>query len=178
MYSDALKQQVKETLPHLEPVLDKMGENSRDMVNSMSDIVWAINPNNDDGNKLIQRMESYARDLCSMKNILLQFNADESIGTMNLPLEYRKNIYLIFKESLNNALKYSGAKQIQITLSRQQGKFSMNIEDNGAGFDIKTANNGNGLINIVERAKEIKGQSLIDSAVGKGTLVKFSCPLP
>jgi ligand-binding sensor domain-containing protein/two-component sensor histidine kinase len=178
MYSDALKQQVKEKLPHLEPVLDKMGENSRDMVNSMSDIVWAINPNNDDGSKLIQRMESYAIDLCSMKNVLLQFRADETINSMNLPLEYRKNIYLIFKESLNNALKYSGAKQIQVSVGREQGKFSMIIEDNGSGFDTHKASNGNGLINIVERAKEIKGQSVVDSAVGSGTKVVFNCPLP
>lgn len=178
MYSDALKQQVKETLPHLEPVLDKMGENSRDMVNSMSDIVWAINPNNDDGSKLIQRMESYAADLCSMKNVLLQFRADETIGSMNLPLEYRKNIYLIFKESLNNALKYSRAKQIHVSVSKEQGKFIMIIEDNGMGFNAGKTSSGNGLINIVERAKEIKGNSIIDSVEGRGTCVKFSCPLP
>jgi ligand-binding sensor domain-containing protein/two-component sensor histidine kinase len=178
MYSDAVKQQVKEKLPHLEPVLDKMGENSRDMVNSMSDIVWAINPNNDDGYKLTERMESYARDLCSMKNVLLQFHAKENIHSMNLPLEYRKNIYLIFKESLNNALKYSSARHIHIDISKSNGKLMMTIADDGTGFDRQTVTSGNGLLNIVERAKEIKGISIIDSAIGKGTRISFSCPIP
>jgi signal transduction histidine kinase/ligand-binding sensor domain-containing protein len=178
MYSDTVKQQVKEKLPHLEPVLEKMGENSRDMVNSMSDIVWAINPNNDDGSKLAQRMETYARDLCSMKNILLRFHAGENMHLLNLPAEHRKNIYLIFKESLNNALKYAGASFIRVELVRQNGKLVMKIEDDGKGFDPAIATGGNGLTNIIERAKEINGQSTISSRQGTGTSIIFSCAEP
>ena len=106
MYSDVIKQAIKEKLPHLEPVLNKIGENSREMVNSISDIVWAINPANDEGDKLIQRMENYARDICAVKNIRLKFEAGEKIKSLQLPVEHRKNIYLIFKESLNNAINH------------------------------------------------------------------------
>lgn len=178
MYSDAVKQQVKEKLPHLEPVLDKMGENSRDMVTSMSDIVWAINPNNDDGSKLIQRMENYARDLCAMKNVLLQFKAGENINAMVLPLEYRKNIYLIFKEALNNALKYADAKNITISVAKENGRLTMTIQDDGKGFNCNEVIQGNGLNNIKERAKEINGGSVIESGNGTGTRVSFTCPIP
>ena len=178
MYSDAVKQQIKEKLPHLEPVMDKIGENSRDMVNSMSDIVWAINPDNDDGGKLLQRIENYAKDLCSVKDIQLHFKADSGMGDITLPLEYRKNIYLIFKESLNNALKYADAKNIVINISKSNGLFKMILKDDGKGFNIGLDNNGNGLKNIEERAKEIKGSSVIDSSPGKGTTVTFSCRIP
>ena len=64
-----------------------MGENSRDMVNSLSDIVWAINPDNDEGGKLLIRMENYAADMCAVKEIQLNFLAEEKIKTINLPLE-------------------------------------------------------------------------------------------
>ena len=127
MYSDAVKHEIKEKLPHLEPVLNKMGENSREMVNSISDIVWAINPENDEGEKLVQRMESYARDICAVKNIQLRFEADEKIKSISLPLEHRKNIYLIFKEALNNALKYAAASTISIFIGNNGNKINLVI---------------------------------------------------
>lgn len=178
MYSDALKQQVKEKLPHLEHVVDKIGENSRDMVNNMSDIVWAINPGNDDGGKLLHRIENYARDLCSVKNILTSFQMDDTLNQVSLPLEYRKNIYLVFKEALNNALKYAQATHIAIELKKDGNRFSMCLTDDGTGFDIGAENAGNGLKNMVERAKEINGETIIVSAKGKGTAVTFTCNLP
>lgn len=177
MYSDVVKQQVREKLPHLEPIMDKIGENSRDMVSSMSDIVWAINPNNDNGSKLLHRIENYALDLCSVKNIRLHFRADPGISNLILPLEYRKNIYLIFKESLNNALKYASAKNIWIDIIIKNGQFKMTLHDDGLGFITALTSAGNGLNNIRERAKEIKGEAGIDSVIGKGTTISLICQI-
>jgi ligand-binding sensor domain-containing protein/two-component sensor histidine kinase len=175
MYSQAVKSQLKEKNPQLENVLDKMGENSRDMVTSMSDIVWAINPDNDDGEKLVKRMESYATDMCAVKNIRLFFNTDEKLNTVSLPLELRKNVYLIFKEAVNNAVKYSGAKNIWVLLRLQNKKLALTVKDDGEGFEEGTIKKGNGLKNIRSRAKEIKGVVIIDSAEGKGTTVSLNC---
>ncbi len=177
MYSDAVKQQVKETLPHLEPVMDKIGENSREMVASMSDIVWAINPQNDEGSKLLQRMEDHARDLCTVKNIMLHFQADDPIRSISLPMAYRKNIYLVFKEALNNALKYAGAKNISIELHKAMNKLEMIISDDGKGFFATAESQGNGLRNMRERSKEIDGNTVIESTPGQGTRIIFSCNL-
>ncbi len=177
MYSDALKIQIKEKLPQLEPVLDKMGKNSRDMVSSMSDIVWAINPDNDEGEKLVQRMEQYARDLCAIKIVRLQFNSDECIKSLKVPLEKRKNIYLVFKEALNNALKYSQATEIEISLRYKSQLLQLVIKDNGKGFDTSLTNSGNGLKNMQSRAKEINATIRIDSAINKGATVEFACEL-
>jgi ligand-binding sensor domain-containing protein/two-component sensor histidine kinase len=158
MYSDAVKKQIKNTLPHLEPVLNKMGENSRSMVSSMSDIIWAINPNNDDGEKLLERMENYGKDNCSVSNVRFSFCADKRINTLNLPPEQRKNIYLIYKESINNALKYAAATEIKVQLDAQEKVMSMLVMDNGIGFDEERIKKGNGLINMRLRAKEIDAQ--------------------
>lgn len=177
MYSDTVKQQVKETLPHLEPVLDKMGENSRDMVNSMSDIVWAINPEHDEGEKLILRMENYARDICALKGIRLQFDADAKIRSLRFSLAQRKNIYLIFKESVNNALKYSLAKNIHVQVARNGNKIVLTIQDDGKGFDPETVKRGNGLKNLYIRAAEIQGQIIIRAAENKGTMIGLTCPV-
>lgn len=175
MYSQAVKNQLKEKNPQLENVLDKMGENSRDMVNSISDIVWAINPDNDDGEKLIKRMENYATDICAVKNIALHFNAEEKLKSTVLPLEHRKNIYLIFKEAVNNAVKYSNARNIWVQLSLQNKNLSMHIKDDGNGFDEATVKKNNGLKNLHTRAVEIKGTIAVDSVEGKGTTVSLVC---
>ena len=175
LYSQAVKNQLKEKNPQLENVLDKMGENSRDMVTSMSDIVWAINPDNDDGHKLIKRMESYATDMCAVKNIRLHFKADDKLKFIILPLQHRKNIYLIFKEAVNNAVKYSGAETIWVKVELQHKKLVMSIKDDGKGFNETTIIRGNGLKNMHSRAKEIKGEFTIESLEEKGTTVILNC---
>jgi len=177
MYSDALKNQIKEKLPQLEPVLDKMGKNSRDMVSSMSDIVWAINPDNDEGKNLIQRMEQYARDLCAIKIVKLHFYTDDNIQSLKFPLEKRKNIYLVFKEALNNALKYSQATEITISLRYKSQSLQLVIKDNGKGFDIGQQKTGNGLKNMQTRAREINASIKIGSGENEGTTVAFTCEL-
>lgn len=172
MYSDAVKKQVKDSMPHLEPVLNKMGENSREMVAGMSDIVWAINPANDAGEKLIQRIENYATDMCAVKNIKLHFLANEKLKSLRLPLEQRKNVYLIFKEAINNAVKYSAAKNIFVAISQSDKELILMVKDDGCGFDDATVKKGNGLQNMQLRANEIKASLKISSAKDKGTLIE------
>ena len=177
MYSDAVKKQVKEKLPHLEPILNKMGENSREMVTNMSDIVWAISPGNDDGEKLVQRIEKYARDICAVKNVKLQFEGDEKLNESKLPLAHRKNIYFIFKEALNNSLKYSDAENISISIFKNGNNLFLSIKDDGKGFNYDTIKQGNGLKNMKARANEIEAEVEISSEPGRGTKVDFKCAL-
>lgn len=177
MYSESIRGTVKEQLPQLEPILNKIGDTSRNMISSMSDIVWAINPANDAGEKLVQRMESYARDICAVKQVSLQFEADEKLKDLNLPLELRKNIYLIFKEALNNALKYAEATQINIQITGKQNQLHLHVSDNGKGFEENLEGKGNGLKNMEMRAKEIHALLKISSDTNKGTMVELHCPL-
>jgi signal transduction histidine kinase/ligand-binding sensor domain-containing protein len=173
MYSEAVKNQLKGQNPQLENVLHKMGQHSRDMVTSMSDIVWAINPGNDGGEKLVQRMESYAADVCAVRGIQLHFAADEKVSGLQLPLEHRKNVYLIFKESMNNAVKYADARNIWIQLAQPDKKLRLLVKDDGRGYDPATVKPGNGLQNLSLRAAEIGGELTVKAVVGEGVEVEL-----
>ena len=175
MYSDVVKSKVENQLPELEPVLQKIGDNSRSMVGSMSDIVWAINPDNDSVEKLLHRIESFAQDTCAAKGIQFHFSADERLLQTHLSLEQRKNTYLIFKEAFNNAMKYSGAEHISVTVTKEQNLFCMQIHDDGRGFNLRQKSNGNGLKNMRLRADEIEGRiQIVDQ---NGILVQLKYPL-
>jgi len=171
IYSETLKGQLTDKQPHIINILNKMGESSREMVTGMSDIIWAINPDNDHAEKLIHRMQNYAADICPVKNILLHFQASDKLNTIILPLEHRKNIYLIFKEALNNAVKYARAKNIWITFVTDGKTITLSIRDDGTGFNEAAIRKGNGLKNIRSRAAMLNAELQLTSSQEEGTAV-------
>jgi two-component system sensor histidine kinase UhpB len=156
--------------------LQRIGDQSSRMMEDMSDMVWSINPRNDSMNQVLIRMREFASEIFEIKNIEYQFQ-ENGMAHVILNAEQRKNLFLIFKESINNAAKYSEASRVEISL-HQQGQFLvMSIQDNGRGFDEKTIKAGNGLRNLRERAKEINGTLELQSAIGKGTEVVLKMPI-
>ena len=154
--------------------LSMIGESSRKVIDAMSDIVWTINPDNDNFEKVILRLRSLAYNLLRARNIEFTFKADETLNKLTLSLEKRRNFYLIFKESLNNLVKYSNAKRVQIALTHQSNTVTLIIRDDGVGFDASKKYNGNGLTNIRKRAKEINAQLNIESGEGIGTNIQLT----
>lgn len=154
--------------------LKMIGESSRRIVESMSDIVWSINPQNDSFDKIIFRIRSLSYNLLKAKKIECSFHADENLSGIKLPMDIRKNFYLIFKEALNNLVKYSQASHASILISREHGSITCVVRDDGVGFDITQEYTGNGLNNMKKRAEEISAILSIDSAVGKGTSIELN----
>ena len=109
----------------------------------MNDIVWAINPRNDSMEKIIQRMESFAKPLAAVRNMQFDLHYDEAVLLLHLPMHKRKNFYLIFKEAVNNAIKYSGAKQIVSTIVVKDNALLLQVTDDGVGFNKETEMNAN-----------------------------------
>jgi signal transduction histidine kinase len=107
MYSDIVKQQPNQTETSTK-LLDKISSNSKEMIENMSDIVWMIKPGNDDFSNIENRMLNFANELCVPAGINLEFNKNTSTDEIKMPMEQRRDIYLIFKEAINNAVKYSG----------------------------------------------------------------------
>jgi signal transduction histidine kinase len=185
VYSQVAKiQQEKGNNQELKDVLQKISTTSTDMISEMNDIVWAINPRNDSMEKIVQRMESFAKPLLQAKNISFSFYYDPAVLNINLPMEERKNFYLIFKEAANNVLKYSDCKQLDVSIHISHNMVSLLVKDDGAGFDVDTMKtlaakslSGNGLNNMKRRAKEMKGECNIASSPGKGTTVHLKFPL-
>jgi signal transduction histidine kinase len=139
----------------------------------MADIVWTINPENDQFEKIILRMRSFAYELLGAKKIDFEFNADEEVAKMKLSMEVRKNLYLIFKEATNNLVKYSGANKATFNIKTEKDNLTMLISDNGRGFNQQQTTEGNGLKNMKKRAGEIGGQLVIESWPGKGTEIQL-----
>ena len=170
LFSQMAQQQSKEVIPMLETI----GDSSRKMLEAMADIVWTINPENDQFEKIILRMRSFAYELLGVRKIDFEFIADEEVTKIKLPMNVRKNLYLIFKEATNNMVKYSGADKALFTIKEEKNRLIMLINDNGKGFDSQQSREGNGLKNMKRRADEIKAQFKIVSNPGKGTSVQLS----
>lgn len=169
----------------LQQTLEKIGSTSSEMISEMNDIVWAINPRNDNMNVIIQRMESYAKPLLQAKNIAFRFDFDPALANMYLPMELRKNFYLIFKEAVNNALKYSGCRNLFVSVKVDDRRAQLLVKDDGKGFDMDEMKtlaakslSGNGLVNMQRRAADMKGECTITSAPGSGTTISLRFPLP
>jgi len=157
-----------------EHALQMIGESARKIVDSMSDIVWSINPENDSLDKIIFRMRSLSYNLLKAKKIECSFSADENLSGIKLAMETRRNFYLIFKEALNNLVKYSQAAHASILISREHGSITCIIRDDGVGFDNTQEYAGNGLGNMKKRAEEIGAVLSIESGIGKGTSIELN----
>ena len=84
----------------------------------------------------IQRMDSFARPLLQAKDMQFEFNYDAAIPAINLQMDKRKNFYLIFKEAINNAIKYSCCTKIIVTIKSEHNRLELFVSDNGKGFNI------------------------------------------
>jgi two-component sensor histidine kinase len=170
IYSEVVKNELGKPSRSLEMI----GESSRKVIDAMSDIVWTINPENDSFENIILRMQSLAYNLLRAKNIEFTFRCDESLNPLRLSMEIRKNFYLVFKEALNNIVKYSKAQNVAIILSKENNAIKLSIHDKGVGFDTSQPLNGNGINNMKRRAKEMKAEIKIGSQINEGTKIELS----
>jgi ligand-binding sensor domain-containing protein len=150
---------------------------SKEAMDLMGVIVWSVNPNNDKLGNILVRMREYASDILEASDIDFNIQLDDEVKDVIIPMEKRKDFYLIFKEAVNNTAKYSGARHALIKLLRENGKLLMTVEDDGKGFDMEKLRSGNGLVNMNQRAKFIGGRLNIHSENGKGTSVRLEMPL-
>lgn len=155
----------------------KIKDHSSNMMETMSDIVWAINPSNDNFEKVLIRMKEFVAEIMEPAGINYFFRVDGDVELLSLNPEQRKDIYMIFKESVNNAVKYSKASEVNISIKWAADWLQMVIMDNGKGFDINQYASGNGLKNMRSRAKEMSSEFKIDSIRGTGTSVVLKIPV-
>jgi signal transduction histidine kinase/ligand-binding sensor domain-containing protein len=158
--------------------LDRIIEQSRSVSQSLSDIVWSINPQNDHLDVVFARIHRFASELFEAKNIRyeIQLPAEKQLHIV-IPMIARQHIYLLFKEAINNIIKYAGATEVQIAVDVQARTMQILIADDGVGFDKNTVKMGNGIYNMQKRVAELKGSFVLESAPGKGTGIKIVIPL-
>ncbi|HYC27547.1 MAG TPA: triple tyrosine motif-containing protein, partial [Chitinophagaceae bacterium] len=171
IFSDVAINQLAGTQPQVVPMLEKISNNASQLSDNMQDIIWTIKQDHDKLEDLVARIREFGLKLCDAKDIAFKVHISDSFKTSRLNLEQRRNLYLIFKESLNNAIKYSNCTIIQLFITQQRKHLKMVIEDNGRGFREEGITKGNGLKNIRKRAQEINGSVTIESEPEKGTRI-------
>lgn len=157
--------------------LKKIASHSAGMMEKMSDIVWSINPKNDSLEQVVIKMKEFAAEILEPKNMDYVFNIENNILALKLDVEKRKSIFLIFKEAVNNAAKYSGGNNLTVSLLMQQDTLHLAVKDNGNGFEPALATRGNGLKNMEDRAHSMNGKMRQTSQPGTGTIIQLEVPL-
>jgi signal transduction histidine kinase len=125
----------------------------------------------------MQKLEEYAVEMALVKNMKVHVNVPESLAEFQLPVESRHNIYLLTKEAINNAVKYSHATRLELSVHQFDHVIKFTIIDNGNGFDMTTVKKGNGLINMGKRADEAGAILSVQSAPGEGTVILLQCKI-
>ena len=164
-----------------------IGDKARAALDSISDIVWSVNPENDSMDKALARMSTYASEMLENVGAELRFEVGEGVESLTLPMEKRKDFYLIFKEAIHNCAKYAQAKHVDVALWKEGNTLIMSVKDDGVGFeveqtvsgDFKKLSNlgGNGLRNMRSRAVALGADFQIESATGIGTVVLIKIPM-
>lgn len=155
--------------------LEKITAEARDTVSKMGEIVWSSNPERDNLGSLLSFMQKYIVSYMEDAPMRWRIDFPETIPDMALDPELRRNLYLVMKESMHNARKYSGAEEIVVSFSLNDHHYRLAVSDNGIG--IKTGfvqGNGNGMNNMRRRIEAVGGQMQVESAPGKGTSMLFS----
>ncbi|MBK8944004.1 MAG: hypothetical protein IPM32_01930 [Ignavibacteriae bacterium] len=155
--------------------LKNISVTARSLVGNMSDIVWLVNPAKDSLKDLLLRLQDSYQEVFAQANISFNINGIENIEEIHLPLTYRQHLFLLFKEAINNSLKYSECSKIELTIIVKGKNLSIHYQENGKGFDLKSKDEkGNGLTNMKNRAKAINGNCEIISEINRGTVIKFN----
>lgn len=175
--SEMAKMKVSSDTNKTAEYLVKISDNSSRMMEAMDDIVWSINPTNDTMQRITARMREFATGVLEAKNIEFNFRVDDAVNHIKLDMEARRDLFLIFKEAVNNLAKYSCCTLAAVDISVLKNRLLMQIEDNGTGFNTREADSGNGLVNMKKRAQSLKGTLEIESREGKGTKVILEIPL-
>jgi ligand-binding sensor domain-containing protein/signal transduction histidine kinase len=157
--------------------LSTIASTSRELVDSMSDIVWAINPNRDHLSDLSQRMRRFASDLLTAQDIEFRFDAQETERPVKLDAHVRRQVFLIFKESLHNVVRHSACRNVTIELRIQKHAMHLALSDDGRGFDPQHESNGHGLMSMRQRASTLGATLEIASRETQGTVISLKVPL-
>ncbi|HYE55484.1 MAG TPA: two-component regulator propeller domain-containing protein [Chitinophagaceae bacterium] len=144
-------------------MIREISDNAMQLMDKMDDIIWCVNPRNDSFQHLMLRIRKFASSVFEAKGIEYDIVVDPRISDNVLPMDYRQHLYLILKEAINNLVKYSGATYATISIALQGGWLNIIVTDNGKGFDVRSAQNGNGLRNMQKRAGLMKADLEMES---------------
>jgi signal transduction histidine kinase/ligand-binding sensor domain-containing protein len=178
---------LRESPAQMQTDLAQIAEKARDMVRTMDEIVWAINPEKDTLDELVTYLGKFVHEYLAAARLRCRLDLPAQVPAIAVSSEARHNIFLALKEALNNAMKHSRATEVLFQLKIQAATFTFLIKDNGIGFtpgisqenigDPAHISSGQGLGNLSKRLNEMGGTCAISSRPGQGTEVALSVPI-
>jgi signal transduction histidine kinase len=175
--SELAKKQQTEPVKALQTIT-RISEISSDVVDEMSEIIWAMNPRNDTLDSFTSYIRQHASSYVESAEIEGTFSFPDQIPSYPMSSELRRNLFLTVKEAFHNIVKHSGAGYVHMSLYLDKLHLHIKIEDDGNGFDLeKLVTWGNGLANMRKRIEELEGSFDINSQVGKGTVIELAVSL-
>jgi two-component sensor histidine kinase len=157
--------------------LSSIARISRESVAAMSDIVWAINPHRDRLLDLVRRMRKHAEEVLSSRGVKVSFNAPADNLDVKLGVDVRRDLFLIFKEAINNVARHAVPTRVDIVLQADRPMLRLLITDDGRGFDPGLRVEGDGLVSMRHRAQRLGGSLDVRSAAGLGTTIEARLPM-
>lgn len=161
--------------PRASEALQRITASARSMLEHLDDIVWSINPANDNLDDLVLRMRSFAAELLEPNSIAYTLSAP--VDGADIPMEMRRQVYLIFKEALHNVVKHAACTKVEMVLAVKDGTLQLTVHDNGSGFVVQPEYSGNGLHTMHGRAAAMGGTLVVTSIRGSGTTLCVTIPL-
>ncbi|MCO6474420.1 MAG: hypothetical protein J5I57_11865 [Melioribacteraceae bacterium] len=159
----------------LKGFLDKIQENTKELSMGMRDFLWVLDVGKDSLFDMIKRIEEFGNSMFEMSEISFRVaGIEDSFKNISLPMHARRSLILIFKEALNNSMKYSLAENVIFSVSLEDSELTLFLEDDGKGFAASGSAEGYGLKNMVQRAEKLKGKLEINSVSGGGTKINFT----
>ncbi len=156
----------------------QISQTARETTKALDEIVWAVNPSNDTLEGLVNYSGKYAQEYFALAGLRYRVDMPSQLPEVDLPPDVRHNVFLAFKESVNNVVKHAQATEVHIRLKPDENNFTFEIEDNGRGLGGAEQKSGrNGLRNMRKRMEDVGGSFSIGPAAEKGAIVRLTAPI-
>jgi signal transduction histidine kinase len=168
--------------------LEQIHATARELTQAMGEVVWAVNPEHDSFDGLVNYLSNYAQSFLGVAGLRCRLEMPMRLPSQVLSAELRHNLFLAFKEALNNVVRHAAATEVRVSLTPDESGFTLQVEDNGRGFPRSAppvdgtanppvrANRGNGLANMHTRLREIGGSCELEGSEGAGVKIRFRVP--
>ncbi len=153
--------------------LSHIGEIARSIIDSLGDIVWTVDPSHDDLQDVIRRIVQFGEEVCAARGIAFETDLSGSFDSARLEPEKRRDIYLVFKEGINNIVKHSGATIARFRVRPGRGTAVLELLDNGSGIPGDAEGTGHGLVSLKTRGERAGTRFSVESREGEGTRISL-----
>ena len=176
--SEVAKRQIEGTHAGTARVLEEIGTSARELLDTTGDIVWAIDPRRDEGASLVARVHEFGSGLFEARGIAWEFQVSPEAEGRRFDAEQRRQLLLIFKESLHNIARHADCTAVSVKIAAPDRRLHAEIRDNGRGFaQASDTGDGHGLASMRARAVQLGGALTIQSDPGTGTRLTLDVPL-